>query len=104
MTGAGDKTGKQEWDSDNGNDVRTMRAELGQRNGNRAIDGLESRAANERTRSAAIRRLGFGRWHNGVGTWARRGSGTEISEISSGRSGTRLRPLMLRFEMRRKTN
>ena len=70
-----------------------MEAGRGQRNESRANDGLGSQAANKRARSAAIRRLGFGRGHNCVGTWTRRGSRTEISEISSGRSRTRLRPL-----------
>ena len=66
MTGTENETGKQELNSDNGNKVRTMRTELGQRSENRAIDGLESQAANKRTRSAAI-----GAWASAVGTTVR---------------------------------
>ena len=55
MTETGNKTGQRKWSSDNEDAVRTMRTELGEQDGNRAIDGRESQAANKRTRSAAIR-------------------------------------------------
>ena len=42
-------------DDENGEQGWVTKAELGQRNWNRAIDGWESQAANSRARSAAIR-------------------------------------------------
>ena len=59
--GTGNKTGKQGRNSDNENGTRTMIASSEQEDSRRGDPGL-----------------GFGRWHNGAGTWAERGSGTEI--------------------------
>ena len=57
MTGMGNKTGKQEWNSDNGNGVRKMERELWNRR-----TGIASSEQEDSQRGDPD--VGFGRWHN----------------------------------------
>ena len=57
MTEMGNKTGKQEWDSDNGNDAQTIELEPWNRRTGIASSELEDSQRGDPD-------VGFSRWHN----------------------------------------